>query len=268
MRIYRDQRKIADRKRRGFTGEQYHDRKIRKRKDITLDALNKTKRVDYCDSTLNFMIGCLGGCPFCNAKVSHAYNYRSKMKDFRDIYYNSFLLDVNLKNEKDSLIIAVNTLSDTFGFWCPDEYIIKTLKFITKTPHHLFLILTKYTERMYLFWSKYDYLFPPNVIWGTSVEGDVNEAQGGIKDPASRIYHMEYFKSIGLKTCVVYEPMLSPLTKSPKVDLLIAGKSTRPHSQPVPLDWIPYHPNTFIRTNLAQYYGVTPGNKQQIWKIL
>ena len=97
----------------------------------------KTK-IDWCDETYNYVIGCKNNCPYCYAKKM---NTRFKwIKNFNEPEWREQMFQ--RKFPKKPSRIYLNSMSD-IAFWKID-WIGKTLDKIMDYPQHRFLFLTKH----------------------------------------------------------------------------------------------------------------------------
>lgn len=140
--------------------------------------MNKTK-IEWCDSTLNPVIGCTYGCDFCYARKMN--NRFSWIKNFSHPEFFSERLK-NLKSQK-SQNIFMNSMSD-IADW-KKEWFATVWEAIKNNPQHNYLFLTKRPEMIYEDWIQ----FGKNNIWcgATGVDSKtvdkaifyLNEIKGG-----------------------------------------------------------------------------------------
>ena len=98
--------------------------------------MNKTK-IEWCDSTLNPVVGCTYGCKYCYARKM---NTRFKwIEDFSKPKFFPERLE-QLKSKKPK-IIFMNSMSD-IADW-EDEWILETFTAIDCNLRHRYLFLTK-----------------------------------------------------------------------------------------------------------------------------
>ena len=129
--------------------------------------MNKTK-IEWCDSTLNPVVGCTHGCDYCYAR---RLNNRFKwVKDFyKPQFFKERLEKLSCKKSKN---IFMNSMSD-IADW-KDEWIESILKAIKENPQHNYLFLSK-RPRIYLSWLNF---WKENMWYGATGTGTqtVNEA--------------------------------------------------------------------------------------------
>jgi len=104
--------------------------------------MNKTK-IDWCDATVNPVVGCKMGCPYCYAKTM---NDRFKwVDDFGEPQFRPEQLK-KLQCKKPKTIF-VGSMCDLFGEWVPDEWIKAVFAACEAAPQHRYLFLTKNSDR-------------------------------------------------------------------------------------------------------------------------
>lgn len=115
--------------------------------------MTRTK-IEWCDYTWNPVAGCTGSCPYCYArKMAHRFH-----RDFTPHWVER---NFERKFPHDPSMIFVNSMSDV-AEW-DDKWSLRVFKRIEENPEHLFLFLTKRSEK--LGW----YNRPSNVLLGASV---------------------------------------------------------------------------------------------------
>lgn len=95
------------------------------------------KGINWTDATWNPITGCLHGCPYCYARdIAHRFG-----RSFKPAF-NFGRLKAPLKRKKPTKIF-VNSVSDTFGHWIPDNWVKAILRIVRQCPQHTFQFLTK-----------------------------------------------------------------------------------------------------------------------------
>lgn len=124
--------------------------------------MNKTK-IEYADYTWNPITGCLHGCTYCYArriaerfadKNNLTYMDGVKPEHLSNVPYpygfmptlHTERLSEPQKVKKPSIIFVVS-MGDMFGEWVPDEWIEQVFNACEKAPQHIYLFLTKNSER-------------------------------------------------------------------------------------------------------------------------
>jgi protein gp37 len=211
------------------------------RSDRKAQFNSTNEMVDWAWWTWNPVTGCWHGCPYCYARdIAHRF-YDT---DFEPTFYPDRLnAPQNMKpmsaqriqNEankrrvrfEDALIFSKNvftcSMSDLFGKWVPEEWILQVFESVKKSPEWNFLFLTKFPQRLQEINDKLGG-FPDNVWVGTTV------------DTQSRVALAEKaFKNIDAKVkWLSIEPMLEPLNFSSldMFDLIAIGGQSRTTKEP------------------------------------
>lgn len=98
------------------------------------------KKIGWCDTTLNPVVGCTYGCEFCYAeRMNRRFHY---IEDFKKPQFFPERLE-QLKSKKPR-IIFMDSMSD-IADWRP-EWIEEVFEAIIQNPQHHYLFLTKRPE--------------------------------------------------------------------------------------------------------------------------
>lgn len=100
--------------------------------------MNKTK-IDWCDCTLNPVVGCTYGCPFCYAQRINDRRLSGYIPDFSKPQFFPRRLEA-LKCKK-SKVIFMDSMSD-IADW-KEEWVSQTAIAMQNNPQHKYLFLTK-----------------------------------------------------------------------------------------------------------------------------
>lgn len=148
--------------------------------------MNKTK-IDWCTHTVNPVVGCTFGCPYCYAR---RLNNRFKwIEDWnKPQFYPERLKQLKSKKSK---IIFMNSMSD-IADW-KEEWIQATFKAIEENPQHIYLFLTKRLKEAYK-----DIRYTDNIWLGNTITKQ--------KD-----FVREYGRPSGAKRFYSIEPILEPI---------------------------------------------------------
>ena len=114
-------------------------------------------------------------------------------------------------------------MSDLFGKWVPEEWILQVFESVKKSPDWNFLFLTKFPQRLQEINDKLGG-FPENVWVGTTVD---TQARVALAEKA--------FKNIDAKVkWLSIEPMLEPLKFSSldMFDMIAVGGQSRTTKEP------------------------------------
>ncbi len=143
--------------------------------------MKKTK-IDWCDSTLNTVVGCKNNCPYCYArKLNDRFGFVEKWNEPQ--FFPERLEQLKSKKGKS---IFMNSMSDIM-YWEKDWF-QQFYKAIIDNPQHNYILLTKST-------SFYIPNKPKNVYLGATID---NQSKANVT-----WIHMYDFLSI--------EPLLEPI---------------------------------------------------------
>ena len=168
--------------------------------------MKKTK-IEWCDSTINPVIGCKNGCSYCYAKK---LNDRFKfVKSFAEPqFFPERLKQFGSKKPKS---IFIDSMSD-IGAW-KQEWFDEMINVIRNNPQHNYIALTKQPRRLNELTKNMSVTDLGNLFFGVSVtkQFDMSKLWWGIE-----------FLSI--------EPILEPIDinvpEISSVDLIIIGAET------------------------------------------
>ena len=127
--------------------------------------------IDWCDCTINPVVGCPRGCPYCYAKkINDRFKLVPDWK--RPEFFPERLEQFESKKSKS---IFVDSMSD-IEFWEP-EWIEKTLSAMKKNRQHKYIFLTKANALPYNFFYEdtfgYLSLGKRYVFFGKTVESGI-----------------------------------------------------------------------------------------------
>ncbi|ACR13687.1 phage protein Gp37/Gp68 [Teredinibacter turnerae T7901] len=131
-------------------------------------------KIEWTEQTWNPVTGCTKVSPGC--KHCYAETLSKRLRAMGTPGYEKEFSEINLLPErltqplerKKSTMYFVNSMSDLFHEEVPFEYIDKVFGVITQTPHHIYQILTKRSERMRDYFKNRK--VPKNAWIGVSVE--------------------------------------------------------------------------------------------------
>lgn len=152
--------------------------------------MKKTK-IDWCDCTVNPVVGCPNGCDYCYARKLNA---RFKWIDewCKPRFFPERLKDFQSKNPKT---IFINSMSD-IAYW-EEKWLIEVLNAIEDNKQHKYIALTKNYE---LFLEKVDRL---TETMGWDIEGNLFVGQTFDRQPNPNNLYASDFINI--------EPMLEEM---------------------------------------------------------
>lgn len=190
-------------------------------------------KIEWTEKTWNPSAGCTkisAGCKNCYAEKMA---FRLKSIGIEG-YQNGFEFSIvpsrlyePLKHKKRTLFF-VNSMSDIFHEKMPEEYLNEIFDVISKTPYHIYQILTKRTERMHNYFSKKN--IPDNVWLGVTVENKL--------DGIPRIESLRNIKASVLFLSL--EPLLEDLGEIDlrNIDWVIVGGESGPNARIIEKEWI------------------------------
>lgn len=136
--------------------------------------MNKT-RIEYCDTTLNPVVGCTYNCEYCYArKMNQRFGWVS------DFHKPQFFPERLKKLEsKKPQVVFMNSLSD-IADWERD-WIFETFAAIKKNPQHKYLFLTKRFDNFNARYGRkiFNEVSKENVLIGQTItyQDDYDKAQ-------------------------------------------------------------------------------------------
>jgi protein gp37 len=212
----------------------------------------QNSHIEWCDNTINFMIGCdkvSEGCDNCYADdIENHYG-----RDFTVFWGTdwSTIID-NLRKWKGGKIFA-NSMTDMFHDSVPDFMIQSMFKVFKKFKKHQFQVLTKRPKRMMKFTNKFYKLIPDNVWLGTSIELQ------------KYTFRLDYLKKTYCKTKFVsFEPLLGEITNVnlEGIHQAIIGGESGHHARPMKKEWIYTLAKQIKEQNVALFFKQWGGNKK------
>jgi protein gp37 len=197
--------------------------------------------IEWTDETWNPVTGCVKvspGCKHCYAET-FAERFRGVVmpRGRLHAFHNGF--DPQLRPERLEQPLAwrapkrvfVNSMSDLFGEFVPDEYLVRVFEVMRATPRHTYQVLTKRAERLRDWTRTQPWLRTASHIWlGVSVEDErfglprltsLREANAAVR-----------FLSI--------EPLLEDLghVDLSGIDWVIVGGESGPGARPMEASWV------------------------------
>lgn len=169
--------------------------------------INKTK-IDWCDCTVNPVMGCPNGCGYCYArKLNARFKWIEKWSEPQ--FFPERLKEFQSKTPKS---IFIDSMSD-IGTW-EQEWLNAVLEAINNNPQHKYIALTK---RLFGFKEKLDRAncgVVSNLWVGTSI---TNQKQMDMLNTAFCNLQIDFFS---------IEPILEPITLKVAPKTIIIGAET------------------------------------------
>lgn len=165
--------------------------------------MNKTK-IDWCTHTVNPVVGCTFGCPYCYAR-----RLNDRFQWIEDWGKPQFYLERLKKlSSKKPKIIFMNSMSDIADWKA--EWKDEVFKAIAENPQHIYLFLTKRLSKAYP-----DVKYTNNIWLGNTITRQ--------KD-----FIREYGRPLGANRFYSIEPILEPI-RMPQMNIpkwVIVGAET------------------------------------------
>jgi protein gp37 len=192
----------------------------------------KKSAIEWTESTWNPVTGCTkisAGCKNCYAErmakrlqAMGQYNYRNGFK----LTCHQHVIELPLQWKKPQMIF-VNSMSDLFHKYVPQEFILKIFDTMNLASQHTFQVLTKRAERLenlspLLPWSK-------NIWMGVTIENS---------DYKERIDYL--CKTDAFIKFLSLEPLLEDVGKLDLkgIDWVIVGGESGPKARPIRESWV------------------------------
>lgn len=193
-------------------------------------------KIEWTDETWNPVTGCMKVSPGCK----HCYAERFAER-FRGTVGHPFAtgFDPTLRPERlahpfrwrSPRMVFVNSMSDLFGEFVPDEYIGRVFDVMRLTPRHTYQVLTKRADRMRDWARRHPWLDRAWNVWlGVSVE---NEEYGFPRIEALR-------RTPAAVRFLSVEPLLEalPSLNLAGIDWVIVGGESGPGARPLESRWV------------------------------
>lgn len=188
--------------------------------------------IEWTESTWNPMTGCTKVSPGCLNCYAERMALRLRAMGNPN-YSNGFeinmhgnVLELPLQWKKPQTIF-VNSMSDLFHEYVPEEFILRVFDVMRRADWHCFQILTKRSRRLMELSSQLPWM--PHIWMGVSVED---------QDHSFRIDHLR--RTGASVKFVSLEPLLGPISdlNLEAIDWVIVGGESGPKSRPIKKSWV------------------------------
>ena len=190
-------------------------------------------KIEWTEQTWNPTTGCTKVSPGCKHCYAETMARRLKAMGTEgyaggfELAVHPHRLDQPLKRKKHT-VWFVNSMSDLFHEYIPDDYLDEVFETIRATPQHTYQILTKRAERLPAYFAKRK--CPPNVWLGVSVE----DRRYGVPriDDLRRVKATVRFLSV--------EPLLENVgaLDLSGIHWVIVGGESGPKARPMRPEWV------------------------------
>lgn len=199
--------------------------------------MSDNSKIEWTDATWNPVRGCTKLSPGCKHCYAETFAER-----FRGVPGHAYEQGFDLRlvpNKLDQPLswrlprrVFVNSMSDLFHEWVPDDYIVKVADVMARANWHTFQVLTKRSARMMelLNTKLRDVAMLPHIWWGVSVE---NRKYGlpRIKDLCAASARVRFLS---------IEPLLEDLGEISLsgISWVIVGGESGPGARPMKQHWV------------------------------
>jgi protein gp37 len=214
--------------------------------------MSDNSSIEWTDATWNPVTGCVKISPGC--KNCYAERFAERFRDVPDHPYKEGF-DPTLRPDRldhprswrTPRMVFVNSMSDLFGDFVPDEYLAKVFDVMRSTPQHTYQVLTKRADRLVEWTRGQSWLAEARHIWlGVSVE---NRKHG--------VPRIEQLRSAvaGCRFLSV-EPLLEDLgmLDLTSIDWVIVGGETGPSARLVDPVWVRHVRDQCVQKNVAFFF--------------
>ncbi len=215
--------------------------------------MSLSSAIEWTDATWNPVRGCTKISPGC--KHCYAETFAERFRGVKGHPYEQGF-DPRLVPEKlaeplrwrQPKMIFVNSMSDLFHDFVPDDYIVAVATVMAKANWHTYQVLTKRSERLrILLNSKLRFASQqPHIWWGVSVEDK--------KYGVPRIAGLQA-ASAGIRFLSV-EPLLEDIGQLNLrgIDWMIVGGESGPGARPISEDWVLSLRNQCRKSKVAFFF--------------
>ena len=175
--------------------------------------MKKTK-IDWCDSTINPVVGCSRNCPYCYARIMcKRFGNKWGVNDFsKPVFFPERLKQFESKKPKS---IFINSMSDV-AYW-NSEWFDAVIQAIEENPQHKYITLSKSVD---------GYFCPPHLRPSYVYSGYTATTQYQLDD-LQKDYN--YISETGFDFLNI-EPILEPISlewiTDPHIEMVIIGAET------------------------------------------
>jgi protein gp37 len=223
--------------------------------------------IEWTDETWNPVTGCTKvspGCKHCYAET-FAERFRGTIMPggHQHPFFSGF--DPQLRPDrlsqpldwKTSRKVFVNSMSDLFGEFVPDDYLDRVFDVMRTTPQHSYQVLTKRADRLASWTKSQPWLRSMNHIWlGVSVE-----------DRRHGLPRIDLLRSAGAAVRFLsIEPLLEDLgpLDLDRIDWIIVGGESGHHARPMDATWVRNIRDQCIEQQVAFFFKQWGGTRKKL----
>jgi protein gp37 len=224
-------------------------------------------KIEWTDETWNPVTGCVKvspGCKHCYAQT-FAERFRGTVMPSGALHPFFSGFDPTLRPERldhpfswrTPRRVFVNSMSDLFGDFVPDDYLDQVFDVMRRTPQHTYQVLTKRAPRLREWSATRTWLRDaPNIWLGVSVE----DRRYGVP----RIEDLRRAKAAVRFLSV--EPLLERLGRVNlrSIDWVIVGGESGPGAREMDVEWVREIRNQCIEKNVAFFFKQWGGVRKRL----
>jgi protein gp37 len=223
-------------------------------------------KIEWTDETWNPVTGCVKvspGCRHCYAEMIAGQRFggtRTFPTGFRP-HLRPDKLDVPRRWRRPRMVF-VNSMSDLFGEFVPDEHVERVFTVMRETPGHIYQVLTKRAARMRSWARRHPWVENTSNIWlGVSVE-----------DRKHGLPRVEALRgTVAALRFLSIEPLLEDLgsVDLTGIDWVIVGGESGPHARPMDAAWVRPIRAACVAATVPFFFKQWGGkNKKQAGRLL
>ena len=219
--------------------------------------------IEWTEASWNPVSGCTKISPGCENCYAERMALRLKAMGQKN-YQNGFQLTLHedaLRIPESWLkpkTIFVNSMSDLFHEDVPFEFIEKVFKVMLRTPHHIYQVLTKRSERLVELSTKLKWT--ENIWLGVSVENQ------------DYVYRIDQLSQVRTEVRFIsFEPLLDRIQymNLKGIDWVIVGGESGPGSRPMNPEWVREIRDKCVHEGVSFFFKQWGGfNKKKAGRLL
>ena len=235
--------------------------------EYLLETTLMATKIEWTDETWNPVTGCVKvspGCKNCYAETfAERFRGTTLARGKLHPFYQGFdptprhaRLDQPFQWRTPRRVF-VNSMSDLFGSFVPDDFLSRVFDVMRRTPQHTYQVLTKRAERLREWTSNLPWLQGAAHIWlGVSVE----DKKYGIPRIA------ELRRATAAIRFLSIEPLLEPLgiLNLRNIDWVIVGGESGPRARPMAPLWVREIRDQCLTSEVAFFFKQWGGVRKHV----